>query len=170
MNLCISSAHGKFVRGARGIIDEVDESRKVTNRVAELLRVNGHVVTVFHDDVSKSVSTNLSAIVGFHNRQTRDRDVSVHFNAFQRTTAPRGTEVCFLTQQALAANISKAMADAGGFINRGGKKRSNLSFLNRTAKPAVLLEVCFVDSTVDVDLYRSNYDRICKAISDSIVS
>ena len=60
------------------------------------------------------------------------------------------------------------MANAGGLLNRGAKKRTDLSFLNRTAKPAVLLEVCFVDSRADVDLYKRRFEPICRAIAESV--
>ena len=36
--IVISSGHGKYVRGACGILDEVDEARRVVDRVAAELR------------------------------------------------------------------------------------------------------------------------------------
>lgn len=166
--ICLSSGHGLHVRGASGVLDEVNESRRVVNRVAELLRAAGVTVHVFHDDASRNVSANLNAIVAFHNGRTRDRDVSCHFNAFSPTDNPRGTEVLHRTQQTLASEVSAAMARAGGFVNRGQKHRTNLAFLNRTSRPAILLEVCFVDSTHDAALYRRNFESICAAIAASI--
>ena len=168
MDICISSGHGSRISGAVGIINEVHEARKVTDRVAELLRTAKVGVKVFHDNTSTSVSANLSAITAFHNAQKRDRDVSVHFNAFAPTTAPRGTEVLYVSAQALATQASRAMALAGGFINRGAKRRTDLGFLNRTQRPAILLEVCFVDSVADVALYRERFEAICRGIAESI--
>jgi len=165
--IAISSAHSKYVGGAAGVLNEVKESRRVVTRVAELLTAAGVSVRVFHDDESKSQGANLNRIVNWHNAQQRALDVSVHFNAFKTTSAPRGTEVLYTTQSKLAGEVSKAMADAGGLINRGGKKRTNLSFLNRTRKPSLLLEVCFVDSRADADAYRKNFEAICRAIAQS---
>jgi N-acetylmuramoyl-L-alanine amidase len=65
-----------------------------------------------------------------------------------------GCEVLYLSQSTLAAQISAAIAAAGKFKNRGAKKRTDLYFLNETGMPAVLLEVCFVDSEADAALYR----------------
>jgi hypothetical protein len=79
-----------------------------------------------------------------------------------------GTEVLYVTQQNLASETAAAIASAGGFLNRGPKKRTDLYFLNNTAMPAVLLEVCFVDSSADADLYRRNFEAICKAIAEVI--
>ena len=39
-------------------------------------------------------------------------------------------------------------------------------FLNNTEMPAILLEVCFVDSEADAGIYRSNFIKICDAISN----
>src|SRR5262252_1599756 len=122
MRIVISSGHGKYVRGASGYLDEVDEARKVVDEVAVLLRDLGANVETFHDDVSTSQNENLNRIVDYHNARTRDLDVSVHFNAYETTSKPMGTEVLYVTQHDLAADTSEAIADAGGFINRGAKK------------------------------------------------
>jgi N-acetylmuramoyl-L-alanine amidase len=66
-------------------------------------------------------------------------------------------------QPAMAARMSRAVAQAGGFIDRGAKVRTNLGFLNLAQRPAILTEICFVNSTVDVELYRRNFEPICKA-------
>lgn len=164
--IVISSGHGKLVRGASGVLDEVDEARKVVDRLADELRNRDVGVVVYHDNTSTSQGQNLDAIVAAHNRETRDLDISVHFNAYVETTKPMGTEVLYVSQNALAGELSAAISMAGGFINRGPKKRTDLAFLNGTDMPAVLLEVCFVDSTEDAELYRESFD----AIVDSIAS
>ena len=174
MKIVISSAHGKYVRGARGNpvppqLDEVDEARKVVEVVAGYWRSVGVEVTTFHDDTSTSQNQNLNTIVDFHNAQpTHDYDVSVHFNAYQNTAKPMGTECLYVTQQQLAADLAHGMAVAGGFINRGAKYRSTLFFLNNTRAKAVLLEVCFCDSTADSDLYHANFEDICRCIAEVI--
>ena len=90
-------------------------------------------------------SENLHCITDFHNDQDRQLDISVHFNAFEQTDEPRGTEVLYVTQADLAGALSAAISEGGELINRGGKHRSDLHFLNATDQPSVLLEVCFVD-------------------------
>ena len=145
-SIVISSGHGKYVRGACGIIDEVDEARSVTERVANDLRMRGVDVLTFHDDVSGSQSENLHRITDFHNAHPRDLDISIHFNAFEQVDKPMGVEVLYITQGALAGEVSAAIACAGGFLNRGAKKRTDLHFLNACDMAAILLEVCFVDS------------------------
>ena len=164
-SVVISSGHGKYVRGASGVLDEVDEARKVVEEVAGRLVARGVKVSSYHDNVSQSQNENLNRIVDFHNSKTRDLDVSVHFNAYVETDKPMGTEVLYVTQSALAAETSKAIAAAGPFINRGAKKRTDLFFLNNTAMPAILLEVCFVDSSADAGIYWGSFNSICEAIA-----
>jgi N-acetylmuramoyl-L-alanine amidase len=168
MRIVISSGHGKYVRGASGLIDEVDEARKVVPKVVEYLEAAGHEALEFHDDTSTSQNANLNCIVNYHNKQVRDLDVSVHFNAYTPTDGGRGCEVLYLTQYDLATRVSKAISEAGGLINRGAHKRSDLFFLNGTEEPAILIEVCFVDAAADVEAYQENFELICEAIASSI--
>ena len=167
-SVVISSGHGLKVRGASGILDEVDEARRVVDSVAEMLEGRGVDVVVYHDDVSTSQNENLNRIVDFHNSKDRDLDISVHFNAYVETSKPMGTEVLYTTQDKLAGEMSDAIARAGGFINRGAKKRSDLFFLNNTSEPAILVEVCFVDSEMDADLYHLNFGSIVDSIAFAI--
>ena len=173
MQISISSGHGLRVRGAAGILDEVKEARRVTDRVAEILRANGHAVNVFHDDSSTTVAQNINWLVAQHNRSDRDLDVSVHFNAFQPTDGPMGTEVLHRTGDGVAAGaaarVTGAMARAGGFRARAVQPRDNLGFLLNCQQTPILLEVCFVDSRADADLYNQNFEAICQGIAGALV-
>jgi N-acetylmuramoyl-L-alanine amidase len=135
-------------------------------RLAEELRYRGIAVTTFHDNVSYTQNENLNRIVDFHNSCVRDLDISVHFNAYEQVSKPIGTEVLHLCHEPLAAAVSETIADAGGFINRGPKKRTDLFFLNQTAAPAILIEVCFVDSEADCDCYAESFEDIIQALAN----
>jgi N-acetylmuramoyl-L-alanine amidase len=167
-SIVISSGHGKYVRGASGYIDEVDEARLIVDEVTRLLKASEATVKSFHDNTSTSQNQNLNTIVNYHNAQSRDLDVSVHLNAYQTCSKAMGTECLYYSQKDLAAKVSLEMSKAGSFINRGAKQRTDLFFLNNTDKPAILLEVCFVDSQADVDLYHQNFSKICSAIAATI--
>lgn len=168
MKIVISSGHGKYIRGASGYLDEVDEARRVVEEVADYWKEAGVEVVTYHDDVSTSQNENLNRIVDFHNSKSRDLDVSVHFNAYETTSKPMGTECLYVTQQSLASKVASAIAAAGDFPNRGPKKRTDLFFLNNTSEPAILIETCFVDSSADADNYGDNYNQICRAIAEAI--
>jgi len=166
--IAMSSGHSKQCQGAVGIINELEQNIRVVDRVAELIRAGGGTCVTFHS-TGKTQSEVLNQQTNWHNSQTRDFDVQVHFNAYQATSKPMGTEVLYVTQSSLAAKLSSAQAAAGGFINRGAKYRSDLSFLNTTHKPAVLTEICFVDSGADCGLYDDNFEDICQAIAYTLV-
>lgn len=165
MKIVISSGHGLHVRGASGILDEVDEARRVVEQTAAYMREAGHEVIEFHDDTSTTQNENLETIVEFHNMNERDLDISVHFNAYIPTGGPMGTEVLYITQHELATKVAEAISEAGDLIDRGSKKRTDLYFLNNTEKPAILLEICFVDSAEDAENYTANFASICRAIA-----
>jgi N-acetylmuramoyl-L-alanine amidase len=166
-DVVISSGHGLKVRGASGYLDEVDEARKVVEAVADLLLKHGLGVQTFHDDLSENQNDNLEAIVSFHNSCQRDLDVSVHFNAYTDTTKAMGTEVLYLTAANAAAHVVNAIAKAG-FVNRGAKFRDDLYVLNNTEAPCILIEVCFVDSSADAELYTARFRAVCRLIAAAL--
>jgi hypothetical protein len=172
MRVALSSGHGKYIRGASGDpvppqLDEVDEARKVVERVCDFLAEAEVECETFHDDTSTTQSENLDRIVDWHNSQgERDLDCSCHFNAFDGNA--HGTEVLYVTQEGLARQVCDAICEAGGFTNRGPKYRNDLAFLNGTDAPAILIETCFCDHTGDSNAYREHFDDICRAIAEAI--
>ncbi len=164
----ISSGHSINCQGAADIINEVTEARKVVDRVYEIVKASGKQCYKYHD-TSSSSTQNLVNIVNWHNGFNNGVDVSIHFNAYTHVDKPMGTEVCYYSNSSLAAAVSKEIATAGGFIDRGAKQRTGLYFLKHTNKPAILIEVCFVDSVADVNLYRANFERICQAIAKTLI-
>jgi N-acetylmuramoyl-L-alanine amidase len=165
--IAISSGHGAKVAGACGIIREHEEAVRVVNQLAIELQHCGIDVYTFEDTVSTTQNENLNRIVDWHNSRQRDLDISVHFNAYEQVSKPMGCEVLYVTQAALASQLSAAIAEVG-FINRGPKKRTDLFFLNNTAMPAVLLEVCFVDSEADCDIYAAEFKEICINLAEAL--
>ena len=162
----LSSGHALKVGGADGIINEVVEARKVVKQVVKYLKELGETVYEFHDDTSKTQAENLETIVKYHNSKNRDEDYSVHFNA----GGGEGTEVLHYGEKtkAKAAALSKVIAEALDIKDRGPKERPNLRFLNGTEEEGLLIEVCFVDSKSDVEKYRKNFDKMCRAIAEHI--
>ena len=164
----ISSGHSINCQGAVDIINEVTEARKVVDRVYEIVKASGKQCYKYHD-TSSSSTQNLVNIVNWHNGFKDGVDVSIHFNAYTHVDKPMGVEVCYYSNSSLATAVSKEIATAGGFIDRGAKQRTGLYFLKHTNKPAILIEVCFVDSVADVNLYRANFERICQAIAKTLI-
>ena len=153
--------------GAVGFIDESVETREVGMRVMSLLRQAGHTVVDCTNDYAPSTSSNLSQIVGLANKQPLDLFISIHFNA----GGGQGTEVFTYggEKHAEAVRVCNAL-NKFGFVNRGIKDGSNLYVVRRSDAKAMLIEVCFVDTKSDVDLYNSvGVDRIAQAICTAIV-
>jgi N-acetylmuramoyl-L-alanine amidase len=165
--IAISAGHGKKIRGASDILDEVDEARRVVLRTVEYLRAANVPVEYYFDDVSTTQDENLRRIVDWHNSRSRTLDVSIHFNSSGDTTDnPIGTECWYMTQGDLAERVAEEMAGASGLIDRGKKYSSGLYFLNHTAMPAILDEVAFVNSQRDAELYNDHFDAICEALAN----
>lgn len=166
----ISSGHSINCQGASDIINEVTEAINVVNRVSEIIGQAGKECYKYHDTAS-GVNTNLANIVNFHNKYDDGIDVSVHFNCVDgRREEGIGVEVLYYSNtKALAENMSQNISNASGLINRGAKQRTGLYFLKNTKKPAILIEVCFVNSVKDVELYRANFEKICKSIAETLI-
>ncbi|WP_137744528.1 N-acetylmuramoyl-L-alanine amidase [Robertmurraya siralis] len=156
--------------GANGILNEVTEARRVTKRVHEILKEAKVPCTYFEDNTSTNQKQNLNTLVKHHNADRNGLIVSIHLNAGGDSSKGIGTEVLYKTQKNLAANVSKAISDASGLKNRGAKYRDNLAILTQTYEPAILIEVCFVNSVVDAELYRKNFERICQAIARELAA
>ena len=174
--ILLSSGHGLNVSGARDLIDEVTEARRVTNRVGIILSSANIPNIVFHENTERTRDTNVNAIVRWHNARSRNLDVSIHFNSVDGGTrdAGIGVETLYLTGNAqtkqIASNVSRAISNASGLVLRrgDGTLSSTLGFMRLTTAPAILIEVCFVNSRTDVRLYNQHFEAICHAIAESI--
>ena len=161
----VHGGHSLNCRGASGLLDEVNEDRKVKNKVIELLRAKGHTVYDCTDDGGTTPIKNLKNIVSKCNVHKVDLDVSIHLNA----GGGHGCEVYGYSDKmsSVGARVSANIASALGITNRGFKVRTNLYVLHRTNSPAILIECCFVDSATDKA--RWNVDKCAHAIADAII-
>ena len=152
--------------GAVGLIDESVETREVGNRLMAILRGAGHTVVNCTNDYADTTLDNLSEIVRMANAQPLDLFVSIHFNS----GGGKGTEVFTYGGQRHAEAV--AVCDklhALGFVNRGVKDGSTLYVIRHTDAKAMLVEVCFVDTATDVDLYHKlGAETVAAAIAEAI--
>ena len=169
MKIAIRGGHCPKVPGASGILNEVTEDRKVKDAVIKYLKQLGHqVYDVTPPDSMATSSGDLAHGVNEANRLKVDIFASIHFNAFNGTAS--GTEVCVYSPhdyaQRVVDNITKL-----GFKYRGQKVRTGLYELKNTTMKAMIVEVCFVDSTIDAEIYkRVGHDAVGKAIAEGIVN
>ena len=167
--IAISSGHWRIGSGAKDLLDEVEQARKVVERVVEILKMHNVPTSRIVDNASQNQVDNLTYLVLQHNSTQRKVDVSVHFNVSSgRVQKGIGTEVLYYDARTLATTMSKAISDASGLKNRGAKQRQELAFLRETKMPAILIEVCFVNSVEDVQRYQQKFEVICLAIASTL--
>lgn len=168
MNIGINCGHtvsGQPGCGAVGFINESEETRVVGKALINQLKSMGHTVVDCTNDYATSTNANLNKICEMANAQKLDIFVSIHFNA----GGGKGTEVYTYggVQHPEAVAICEKMNDIG-FVNRKVKDGSSLAVVRKTKAKALLVEVCFVDTQSDVNLYKANVSKIVTAIAEGI--
>lgn len=172
---------GKIACGASDYLDESKECRVIRKKVAKILKSKG--ITVINTTVNNGTSQSnvLARIVSACNAEKdADLNVSLHMNACSHSTKDgktKGVEVYVkntgdiknTTKYKVANKICKKIAKIG-FTNRGVKYSDSLYFLNHTAIPSLLVEICFVDDFDDATLYKSHKDEVAQAIAAAILT
>ena len=172
MKIAVRGGHCPKVTGASALIDELIEDRKVKDSVIKYLKELGHtVLDVTPPDSISSSSADLSYGVNKANNWGADLFVSIHFNnAYNSYNGALGTEVCVYSENEVAGRVVNELASLG-FKNRGQKIRTGLYELKNTKMKSMIIEVCFVEATEDVTLYKKlGPDTIGKTIAESIAN
>lgn len=153
--------------GAVGYLNESNETRAVGKALMSQLKKLGHTVYNCTNDKASSVNENLATIVNLADKQKLDLFVSIHFNA----GGGKGVE-CFTWKGSQVKEAVKMCSELNklGFNNRGVKDGSGLYVIKNTNATAILIEVCFVDTKTDAELYKKIgpekiANAICKAIT-----
>ena len=172
MKIAVRGGHCPKITGASALIDELKEDRLVKNAVIKYLTQLGHtVLDVTPPDSTSSSSADLSYGVNKANNWGADLFISIHFNnAYNSYNGALGTEVCVYSENDVAGRVVSQLASLG-FRNRGQKVRTGLYELKNTKMKSMIIEVCFVEATEDVALYRRlGPDTIGKTIAEAIAN
>ena len=163
MHIAIAGGHSANARGASGYIDEYDCDRAFVARLIPAFESQGWCVTDCSNDAA-TVNGELAEECRIANGSGADLFIAVHFNAGGGT----GTEVWYhegSPAERYAEGVSAELASALGLRNRGAKATTGLYVLNRTTMPAILIEVCFVDTEQDADAWHAtSWDALCGAV------
>ncbi|WP_332933915.1 N-acetylmuramoyl-L-alanine amidase [Clostridioides difficile] len=154
--------------GAVGYINESKETRILNDLIVKWLKIGGATVYTGRVDESSNHLTDQCAIA---NKQETDLAVQIHFNSNATTSTPVGTETIYKTNngKTYAERVNTRLATV--FKDRGAKSDvRGLYWLNHTIAPAILIEVCFVDSKADTDYYVNNKDKVAKLIAEGILN
>ena len=173
MKIAVRGGHTELCTGASALIDELTEDRKVKDAVVKYLKILGQDVLDVTPPVNytSSASKDLAYGVNKANDWGANFFVSIHFNkAYDYYNGALGSEVCVYNTFDTAKRVVEKLGCLG-FGNRGQKVRNNLYELRNTNMLAMIVEVCFVEATEDVALYKKlGADAIGKAIAEAIVN
>lgn len=141
---------------------EADVARMINQKMLAIAKV-----TDTTDHSATSTDGNLANITRNINNAPDGYHISNHLNAYKPNKAT-GVEVLFgsVAQKALAAKMSKAIADALGIVDRGAKDGTWL-YLARNSKPnkkVLLIEWCFIDNQSDMKKLMANMDNAVNAV------
>ena len=165
MRIVINAGHTKIGAGtgANGLLNESKEARKIAYELMKLLADTNHVVI---PAVFDKHNNNLAAAVETANNNDANLFVSIHLNA----GGGQGCEVYTWKGEKVGQAVKVAQnLNKLGFKNRGIKDGSKLYVIKNTRCTALLIEVCFVDTKQDAELFKSlGYSKIASAIYEAI--
>ena len=173
---CVRGGHNFQCPGASAIIDETTDDRLVCASMIKYLKLAKERV-VDGTPGRCSENTDLNFGTDTANNAKVDLFIPIHFNkAYDHYEGAIGSEVWInpknATSVAAGTRIVNALASLG-FKNRGlkdGVNGEHLHDIRASNMPAVLVEVCFVEATADVRIYRANGpDKIGKVIAEAIL-
>ena len=148
---------------------EKDDALKLTLAVGKTLEENGvdveytRTTDVFQTPFQKATIANQSGA---------DYFISFHRNSSEKPNQYTGVETLVYNKSGikyeLAQNILGALGELG-FREIGVKERPGLVVLRRTNMPSVLVEMGFINSEKDNQMFDEKFDEIAQAIASAIL-
>ncbi|MBQ2803965.1 MAG: N-acetylmuramoyl-L-alanine amidase [Lachnospiraceae bacterium] len=148
---------------------EKDDVLALTLAVGRILEDNGvdvyytRTTDVYESPYQKAMEANAAGADWF---------VSIHRNSSPYPNQYTGVETLVYNRYSeaarLAANINYQLEQVG-FVNQGVNERQNLVVLRRTQMPAVLVEIGFINTDADNQLFDAQFDAIAQAIATGIL-
>ncbi|MCD8103893.1 MAG: N-acetylmuramoyl-L-alanine amidase [Lachnospiraceae bacterium] len=167
----LDAGHGGYEPGAvyEGR-NEKDDTLRLTLAVGDILEENGvEVAYTRTEDVYDSPLQKAQIA----NEQGGDFFISIHRNSSPRDNQYSGVETLVYDlsgdKAALAEAINAELAEVG-FRDLGVKERPDLIVLKRTEMPAVLVEVGFLNTDADNELFDREFAAIAEAIAGGVLS
>lgn len=149
---------------------ESDDVLALTMAIGDILENNG--VDVYYTrttDVYESPYQ--KAMEG--NEVGADYFVSIHRNSSPYPNQYTGVESLVYNRYGQAARLANRInqeLEKVGFVNQGVNERQNLVVLNATEMPSVLVEVGFINTDADNELFDERFQEIAQAIANGILS
>ena len=169
-SIMLDAGHGGIEPGAVYLgRQEKNDTLNLVLAIGEILQNNGIDVEytrtsdVYESPLQKALEANEAEVDFF---------VSIHRNSSPMPNQYSGVESLVYSLDGIklemAENINTQL-ETVGFVNLGVKARPNLTVLRRTNMPAVLVEVGFINSDTDNQLFDENFQDIAEAIARGIL-
>lgn len=148
---------------------ESDDVLRLAQAVGDILMQNGYEV-----DYTRTGNINQSVIqkAQLANQTGADLFISLHRNMASYPGQYNGVQTLLYDlsglKQVMAENINQNLENVG-YNNINVEARPDLAVLRRTQMPALLVEVGFIDSTRDNQLFDTRFDQTAQAIADGII-
>lgn len=149
---------------------EKDDTLRLTMAVGAILEESG--VDVYYSRTTDIFESPLEKALDA-NRVGGDYFISIHRNSSPVSNQYTGVESLVYDMYGAAAQMAYSInyqLEQVGFVNHGVNERKNLVVLRRTNMPAVLVEVGFINTDADNELFDSKFDEIAQAIADGILN
>jgi N-acetylmuramoyl-L-alanine amidase len=176
MIVAIRGGHNFQSIGARALLDETTEGRKVKDAVIKYLKMAGEI-TVDATSGNCTQSVDLKFGTDTANKANAVLYGPIHFNkAYDSYVGAIGSEIWINPKNIKSVEVGTRILNnlaALGFKNRGlkdGMIQNRLHDIRSSNMATVLIETCFVEATEDVRIYREvGADRVGKAIAEGIL-
>lgn len=169
VTIVLDAGHGGYDNGASYLErKEKEDVLKLTMAVGEMLEDDGYdVIYTRTSDVYDSPF----AKAQIANNSGADYFISFHRNASPYPNTYKGVQALVYGNSPEAEKIGTSIntqLEETGFKNLGIDERPGLVVLRRTKMPAVLLEVGFLNTDSDNELFDSKFEEIAAAIAQGI--
>ena len=148
---------------------EKDDALALVLAIGPILEANG--VEVYYTRTSDIYESPYQKAMEANNIGA-DYFVSIHRNSSPSPNQYTGIESLVYNRYSEAARLAyniNTQLEQIGFVNHGVNERPNLVVLNSTQMPAVLVEVGFINTDADNQLFDERFYDIAQAIADGIL-
>ncbi|WMJ88768.1 N-acetylmuramoyl-L-alanine amidase [Anaerocolumna sp. MB42-C2] len=168
--IAIDAGHGGYDNGAmyRERLEK-DDNLNLALAVGEILAYSG--MDVIFTRIDDSYISPLERAY-MANEENADLFVSIHRNSSPTLNTYSGVQTLIYEEDGLNQHIAKAInqeLEEVGFTDLGVDVRTELAVLRRTKMPALLVEVGFINSDSDNELFDDQFNEIAYAIASGIL-
>lgn len=148
---------------------EKDDALRMVLALGEILQNNGidveytRTTDVYESPYQKANEANQAGV---------DYFISIHRNSFPMANVAAGEETLVYDLSGIKLEMAQEIneqLETIGFVDLGVKARPNLVVLQRTKMPALLVELGFINSDTDNQLFDENFEDIAQAIARAIL-